>query len=463
MNQQELDLNNELVSNILQKKNVKDPQSIKGINTDVLDPQTINSKRAVFHLKREGVLDNTTSLIVPVRFSNATTRLGIYQGILPIISRASLQTSSGKIIAEQNDAGYLMSMLNAFRNGELVERRYVYERGVSNVLRYESDGGNDVIGQKLNNGAGDLPVHLRPVSDVNSPATEYEFTLKMMFPSLFPWSIPVSMIDDYLVLDVEFETDKYKLGVPSDGDVNNLGTVNIDTNNVKLLCDYIIYDEKTENAIRSLASSSKGLNMTYCNYNVINNYLSGGTNTTKTFRKNIGMASQRVKHLLFHHEPASGTLHDSQLIGGKCGVSLDSQDGNDGQTLNVKVNNVQYFNEDVPTQEFYKELYDCMGANLNSHLCQYMTAPQNILSVNDFYGTPQSELQGTLNFVGVNFSATKVNGSAGNTITVGNTPMEITYKRKYSGTQNGLNINQRVFVAVEKLLILKNGLIMNTF
>jgi len=112
-----------IIGNLLQKKNLKNPAAIRRIATEVNDPQTVNSRRVVFHIKREGVLDTSSCLVLPITMSGANARLGAYQGALPMIQRCVLRTSSGRIIAEQNDAAYLMSIYNHFKADEVVNRR----------------------------------------------------------------------------------------------------------------------------------------------------------------------------------------------------------------------------------------------------------------------------------------------------------------------------------------------------
>lgn len=449
-----------VVGNLLQKKNLKNPTAIRRISTEVNDPQTVTASRVVFHIKREGVLDTSSCLVLPVTMPNATSRLGMYQGALPLIQRCVLKTSSGKIICEQNDAGYLMSIYNHFKDDEVVNRRYIIERGVWNSLKFAESG---FLGASQSNGNDDIKAEFR-VGQVNT--TEYQIRLSMLFPQLYPWTIPVFLLNDYLVLEVDFESDQYLTSVGNNG-VGGVGHPTIDTTGVKLLTDHIIYTEPTMNMLRQMGGTSKGISLVYGNYSVVNNLLSAPlAEQQSTYRRNIGYAGLRLKHMLLHNQQQSGTQTAGQLIGGKVGSSQDSaSDTTDGQLLNVRINNVNYYNEDVPTKELYKEVNDCMLTPLNVNATQFTNSCSDLLTTNNLFGAGENAgLRGSANVLGVNFSFTKVNGTAGNTIQIGNTPVELLYRRKFTaGADNAININQRVFTCLERILVIKNGVIFNNF
>ncbi len=449
-----------IVGNLLQKKNLKNPTAIRRIATEVNDPQTITASRAVFHIKREGVLDTSSALIIPLTMPNGTSRLGMYQGCLPMISRAVMKTSSGKIICEQNDSGYLMSLYNHFKDDEVVNRRYIIERGVWNSLKFAESA---KLGASQSNGADDIKAEFR-VGQAN--ATEYQVRLSMLFPQLYPWTIPVFLLNDYLVLEVDFESDPFLTSVGNNG-VGGVGLPTIAQSGVKLLTDHIIYTEPTMNMLRQMGGTSKGISLVYGNYSVVNNLLPApGAEQQSTYRRNVGYAGLRVKHMLLHNQQQSANQTAGQLIGGKVGSSQDSlSTATDNQLLNVRINNVNYYNEDVPTKELYKEVNDCMMTPLNVNMTQYTNSCADLITTENLFGAGENAgLRGSACVLGVNFSFTKVNGTAGNTIQVGNTPVELLYRRKFTaGGDNAVNINQRIFTCLERILVIKNGVIFNNF
>jgi hypothetical protein len=371
-----------------------------------------------------------------------------------------MKTSSGKIICEQNDSGYLMSIYNHFKDDEVVNRRYIIERGVYNSLKFAE---SDKLGVAQSNGNDDIKAEFR-VGQTN--ATEYQIRLSMLFPQLYPWTIPVFLLNDYLVLEVDFESDQYLTSVGNNG-VGGVGAPTIDTTGVKLLTDHIIYTEPTMNMLRQMGGTSKGISLVYGNYSVVNNLLSApGNEAQTTYRRNVGYAGLRVKHLLLHNQQQSATQTAGQLIGGKVGSSQDSLSGDtDNQLVNIRINNINYYNEDVPTKELYKEVNDCMMTPLNVNQTQFTNSVADLITTNNLFGAGENAgLRGSANVLGINFSFTKVNGTAGNTIQVGNTPVELLYKRKYTaGADNAVDINQRIFTCLERILVIKNGVIFNNF
>lgn len=468
-------VNNEqmdLVNDILQKKNMRQPQVVKMVETRVEDPQTINANKAVWHINRMGILDHSSCIQIPLRGKNANSRLGMYQGC-NVIKRAVLRTSNNQILCEQNDANFLMSIYNQFKEDERVNRQYLIERGIYNTFEFKDREGLLIPAQ--NNGAGDLPLRFR-LTDTDY--VEYCITLKQLFPQLYPQSIPVQFLKNYLVLEVEFETDGTKTAVPADGIPTAKEGVEIDTNNCKLLADYIIYDDKTMNMIEKMTQTSNGLVISYCNYITVLNALSGTApaeaEANITHRKNIGLSGYNVKHMLITHEVQHPTLDVRQKVAGKCGASLDpaitfTDDAtNDfspqsSQSFNLKINNLQYFTEDLQTGEFFRELYDVFNVPVNANLGQYMYDVADPFTQSNFYGSAvNTTLRGTANIIGINFSHSKVNGTAGNTLKIGAQPVEIVYRRQVE--KNTVeNVNQRVFVAVARNMVVKNGMVMTNF
>lgn len=216
-----------------------------------------------------------------------------------------------------------------------------------------------------------------------------------------------------------------------------------------------------------MASTNKGISLVYGNYSVVNNLLSGpGTAGTSKFRRNIGYSGLHLKHMFLHNQLQSATQDPGPVIGGKVGVSSDSlSEDTDNQQLNVRINNVNFYNEDVPTRELYKEVNDCMLTPLNVNMAQFTRCCADILSASSLFGAPQKNgLRGHANILGVNFSFSKVNGTAGNTIQVGNnTLLELLYRRKYADGSKDGNMNQTIFTCLERILVIKNGVIFNNF
>lgn len=462
----------DLVNDILQKKNMKQPQVVKMVETRVEDPQTINSNKAVWHINRMGILDHTSCIQIPLKGKTANSRLGMYQGC-NVIKRAVLRTSNNQILCEQNDANFLMSIYNQFKEDERVNRQYIIERGIYNTFEFGDT--DNLLKPALDNGAGDLPLRFRLTDTAN---IEFCITLKQLFPQLYPQSIPVFLLKNYLVLEVEFETDGFKTAVPADGAAVAADGVVIDTNNCKLLADYIIYDDKTMNMIEKMTQTSTGLVISYCNYLTVLNALTGtapaGAEANITHRKNIGLSGYNVKHMLITHESQNASLNDRELVVGKCGASLDpaitfdDNVGNDfspqsSQSFNLKINNLQYFTEDLQTGEFFRELYDVFNVPMNTNLGQYQYDVANPFSAEDFYDNAvEDTMRGTACVIGVNFSHSKINGTAGNTLKIGGQPVELVYRRQVERNTTE-NINQRVFVAVARNMVVKNGMVMTNF
>ena len=102
---------------------------------------------------------------------------------------------------------------------------------------------------------------------------------------------------------------------------------------------------------------------------------------------------------------------------------------------------------------------------LNVNIGQFTNSVADVFTTDNLFGAAENlALKGTSCLLGINFSFTKVNGTAGNVIQVGNTPVELLYRRRYTaGADNAVNINQRLFTCLERILVIKNGAIFNNF
>lgn len=70
----------------------------------------------------------------------------------------------------------------------------------------------------------------------------------------------------------------------------------------------------------------------------------------------------------------------------------------DNQQLNIRINNVNYYNEDVPTRELYKEVNDCMLSPLTVNMSQFTNGCADLFTSENLFNAAQNTgLRGNAN------------------------------------------------------------------
>jgi hypothetical protein len=483
------------VKSLLQVNSKKSTGNVR-IESDVLEPQQSSQNYATFNLRRAGVLSNDSRLILPLYASNATTRLTMFGGAYSVIKNATLRTSTGVVIAQTTDCNYLASIKNHYNSQEYRDKVGRYKNGTYNVYEYmsSSDGldfeGKYGVGNMSING-GDRDQHARDKLGTSaSNRVEYVLSLRELFPELFPFSLPLFCLEGNVQLFLEFSDngDTGERAVSSDGNNANIGDVDIDLTNLKFISDHIFFAQPEMDKIMAMTRTSTGLVVPYGDYNEVvftrtsPSNPSANEKTDKRFQSSIGMAGLRVKHLLLHQQqistddkPAGG-----QKIGGKyCSVS-DSA-GVDGAMVQVQINNQNYYTQDLPSQEFYKELEDVFGVapsipyplyttiggvsdgSFGDGTAKYTTMARVLLSDDTCYANNMRDLLGQSNILGINFCNPLNRANTGaNGVQIGNAPVQLTYQRSYTNGK-AFDIRQRVFICVERLMSIRNGRIENNY
>ena len=482
------------VKTLLQVNSKSSTGSVR-IESDVLEPQQSSQNFATFNIRRAGILSNDSRLVLPLFASNATTRLTMFGGAYAVIKNATLRTSNGTVIAQTTDANYLASIKNHYQPQEIRNKVGRYKNGTYNVYEYmSSSDGLDFTGKygikNMSVDGANRDQHAR--DKLGTSATnrvEYVLSLRELFPELFPFSLPLFCLEGQVQLFLEF-SDNGATGeraVSSDGNNANIGDVSIDLTNLKFISDHIFMGQQQMDRLVAMTRTSNGLVVPYGDYNeIVFTRIApadpGANNKTETrYQSSIGMAGLRVKHILLHQQHISGDDKpiDAQKIGGKyCSVS--DYVGVDGSKLQIQINNQNYYTQDLPSQEFYKELEDVFGVAPSIPYPLYTTIGavsdgtfgdgtakftiiRNLIADDTVYNEAMSNLVGQSNIIGVNFCNPLNRANTGaNGIQVGNAPVQITYER---GFTNGavFNIKQRVFVCVERLMAIKNGQIQNNY
>ena len=277
--------------------------------------------------------------------------------------------------------------------------------------------------------------------------------------------------------------------VASSGNNADIGDVTIDLNNFKFISDHVFFDAPVMDQILAATRSSKGMIVPYSDFNeVVMTRVApaepvANEETTTPYNRSVGLSGLRVKYVLFHNSDtaANGEPFGAQKIAGKY-ASLDSRAGVGGQALQLQINNENVFNQDLTTEEFFRELEEVHGKAPSIPLpvytsigsvtdgtkgdgtSKYSLNASTLLTTDTVFDEPTSSLVGNANVIGVNFANPLVRGK--NTgfegLEVSNVPVQVTYRRSFT---NGFarNITTRMFVCVERVMAIKDGSVVNNY
>ena len=483
------------IGNLLKVNSQKRSGKVR-IESDVLEPQQSSQSYATFNLRKAGILSNDSRLVLPLYTDNADTRLTMYGGAYGILKNATLRDSSGVVIAQTTDVNYLASIRNHWQSQEQRLKVGKYKNGTYNCWEYGGSHANAFTGKfKVTDmdalGSGDYDQKERHrLGTTTADRVEYVISFRELFPELFPTSLPLFALDGNVQLFLEFSEQgpTGEVAVDSFGVNNQIGNVLIDLANLKFISDHVFLEDDAMRQIYDLTKTSTGLVIPYADYNQITfthtapAQPSANNKTDVTFTNSIGMSGLRVKHLLIHNSEAKAdaTPTEGQKIAGKY-ASFDSYAGVNGQKLNVQVNNENYYTQDLPTQEWYREVEDVYGVPMQEPYPVYTTIQsvadatkgdgstaytilnRGLLSTDTIYDSSQTLLTGSACVAGVNFCnpLNRINNGS-NGIMVSNAPVQLSYTHSFTNTMN-TNILQRVFVCVERVLSIKDGQVRNNY
>lgn len=483
------------VKSLLQVNSKKSTGNVR-IESDILEPQQKSQNYATFNLRRGGILSNDSRLVLPLYASNSTTRLTMFGGSYGVIKNCTLRTSTGVVIAQTTDANYLASIKNHYNSQEYRDKVGRYKNGTYNVYEYmssfdglDSQGKYGVGGMKVDGIYRDQ-FERDQLGTSASDRVEYVLSLRELFPELFPFSLPLFCLEGNVQLFLEFSDNGAtgERGVASTGDNNDIGDVNIDLDNLKFISDHIFFAQPEMDKLMALTRTSTGLIVPYGDYNEVVFTRTGPANpsaNTKTdsrFQSSIGMSGLRVKHVLLHQQQITSDdkPDGGQKIGGKY-CSISDRAGVDGAMVQLQINNQNYYTQDLPSQEFYKELEDVFGVapsipypvytsigavsdgTFGDGTSKYAIQNRILLSDDLVFFTDMRDLLGQANIIGVNFCNPLNRANTGaNGIQVGNAPVQLSYQRSYT---NGMDfdIKQRVFFCIERVMSIRNGKIENNY
>lgn len=479
------------IANVLNMRNQRS-QNLR-VETDVLQPQYITDRECVFNIRKSGILDGGSRIIIPLTSTVADSRLPLSSGVYCIIRNATLRTSKGVNICQTEDVDYLMTINNQFVEPEKRKKRGVLVNGSQmNFAIVENTVGGERGAIAFDCGT-DIENRFKvPVDATRTDGVEYSIKLSQLFPNLFPFQIPLFLLKDGIQLHLTFTSDinTGQRVLSADGTQANGGQIQVVNNEVKFVSDHLFFDNDVVNKLESLNASSNGIVIPYGDYNLIKNVHTGianpvaGSLTELKTRRNIGLSNLKCRFMLIHNQEGgvgdSSTPRPNQLAGlGKyasCG-------GIAGTEIQIVINNENYYPRTIiRSNRLYNELEDVYGispsipyglytpdgsfaedaaqATQAGGIAVHAKLNSCAVSTNEVFGTNQSINCGSFQCLGVNL-ATSRRQPFNVGMSIGQSPVEIFYNKNLTNGRDH-DILQRIFVCIERMMVIKNGEVFTT-
>jgi len=416
--------------------------TVQRIDTDVLDAVVISDTFCRFTLINKGFLNHASRVTLALKTGTA----GFYPlnvGVDALISRAVLKFNN-RTVSEISDFGHLRAIKSSFLSnqfnkereqfvsGKSISHNLVY--GTTDATRYEASNialDNGMVQNK--NNANFMKV--RPELDINNGPV-----FSVLLSDLFPFfdkmkTFPLYACEDQINIELHF-SDNVNRAIKSTA---GAATFEIDTNEVKLVADYIFYPEEImEQQLKNL----NGTKWNYQDYRLSKFSVTDGDIATGT-RRNIGGAGLRVSKIFSIISQANASTGGT-LLSDYSGVY-----GNQGalNKINIYYNNKDLFTFDKSNPAaIMHHLSEAGGSMVHINKKEYSNSGSWFSDTQKFEGyVMNDQLAGKLFYTGFNLIKNERINEKG-----------IEYVYSNDDIPGGTYI-QRVYLEIARYAVLENG------
>lgn len=416
--------------------------TVQRIDTDVLDAVVISDTFCRFTLINKGFLNHASRVTLALKTGDAAF-YPLNIGVDALISRAVLKFNN-RTVSEISDFGHLRAIKSSFLSNEFNKEReqFVSGKAISHNLvygntdatKYEADHisiNNGMVQDKHN--ASFMKV--RPELDINNGPI-----FSVLISDLFPFfdkmkTFPLYACEDQINIELHF-SDNVNRAIKSTA---GAATFEIDTNEVKLVADYIFYPEDImEEQLKKL----NGMKWNYQDYRLSKFSVTDGDAATGT-RRNIGGAGLRVSKifsLISQNNASTG------------GTLLSDYSGDYGAENATNKINIYYNNKDLFTFDksnpaaLMHHLSEAGGSMVHINKKEYSNSGSWFSATRKFEGyVMNDQLSGKLFYTGFNLIKNERINEKG---------IEYVYS---NNNLAGGTYTQRVFLEIARYAVLENG------
>lgn len=511
-------MSNMNIPSALRTKPMPSVDSMK-IESSILDPQTINSRRCVFQFDRKGILDagsmiqigaTVTDSAVPATSAEVNNFLPLGTGAYSFISTARLYCGTN-VIATAEDVPFYNYIKEQFISNEQRYRKSSVTKGTNSVMHPETTGLGHISLKDMKEfkplNFGNQPNrNTLTTSDDTTPL--YYLKLSDLFSMLKGVQLPLYLIESPISVHLEFNQ-QLSSNVNNYQNLGNMCcwnqptitaektlagsrnlTCNISTENVKLIADYLTFDDNTmgEMARRVMG---EGLNLPYEDLIVTRREIqpaAAGQVTPTDITCLVAVAGRTVRNIMVHCQmdvpilnadyapllPNNAVEPRNPLLG-----PYGSMAPPQPLEYNVRVNdnNIYPRTLTMPATQ-YTELSKVHSLDMNTNIGIYSwdpiidyenpaNAPNAIVSTELFAGFSQRTVLSAQSFI-LGLDLSKSQSDAPGTGMYIEKPIEFRMRlpqndsvANYTGMAPSMDFNQkrtfRFFTAVERVMVIRNG------
>jgi hypothetical protein len=295
--------------------NIPSEQSI-GTTTSILEPVVHTSTMCRFVLENKGRLHANSKIVLGVAATDQRAFFPPNVGIHCLISRVALKFG-GKLISEIQDFNHFMSYKACFNSNEENFERNTVTNGILMDYQMIDDEVGIHTGRSYKGGA----VLFEEFNDLKQTPT-YQIRLVDMFPWLGKVQLPLYLMKEQVSIELFFETDNAKKYITPKGGTDIAGSISIDTEQTKLVADYIYYPQPIMDNYEAQIAKT-GLTIPILEYGLVKMTVALVSDDVKILR-NIGGANRMVTKLIIMNSETGKTR---QVLFNDFGSSLVSKDG----------------------------------------------------------------------------------------------------------------------------------------
>jgi hypothetical protein len=443
------------------------------IESEVLEPISKTQDRVLFVLPKKGILDSTTRMNIQVLAPSANDGFfPINTGIFSTIKTATLRIGT-KVIQEIEDVAHYITHSRMVRTNEQRKQVDMVLNGILDVVGqdhgnygrlcvedaiYDEDGINAVV-----------PAKIRPTNSTTTSPTLSVALDDLFGPMLTGLQLPLYLIQAPVSIEIVFNrqnnvnADVGKV-LCFDSGYSGSKAVSINLDSVKLLCDFLMYNDDTMRQTQNLVNSQNGMVLPFDDIALTTSNIQASTQpgtgilpSRFSVVRDIGSAGKKVKDILIISKKEGA---DNLLGVYKSDAHIHPE------RYNLRVNDRMIYPRDVSqvprmADEVQKVLngqlyvHNAMYSNmLNSDLLLSVDGNNVQIMTNTLEGHSQGSLVGSRHVTGIDLR----NMPGGSGIDVG--IKNIRYEASIQHSRNDYEARElKFFVKYQRLLQLKDGLV----
>jgi len=486
------------------------------VETMLIEPRSFSQRQCTFELPQTGILSDDVALQIqlttkvdPAEPENVHMDLPLMAGALGLIDRCELFFGTTLINQCQN-VPHLIQMKNCLIDQDIRDQTHSTAIGAFSGLKTVKGAGAKAWGKfalnaynTVSNGnteasqgilglveTADEQVNKLDHFRTTASATSTPFwciKLAEIFPVLKQIPIPLFALKERLRVVFHWSEDlagnRAVACRTNDGSANEIPFIKgneIVEASCKLSCDLIYYEDEIgipSPMVRIQEELEKGVSLVMTDYiNVISTIPAQAVPANQTIEQPLsvllGLDGQIVRNLLISTPTSPDFSVTPSRPANRILGNYLSKASNVGTTLQVSINNQNVFPsplntaaklynefsqiEDIPLK-INRGLYSAVGQVTGSGTGYVTDISQSAFNADRFtFGNPDSQLNFSLNYLGVNLAKDAGANYVGNGVQVGRQPVIVTLNRTRTTEDTG-QLRILIFAEVERMMMIKSG------